>query len=410
MSNMTADLPREKLKELVQKNGDGLLKDPDRCEGLLRDYCGSHRREISALVGALEERIPLEMKSSWQTAMTPEAMRSRLVQRLEENRGLAPEVANWAVDAWSYALGVNLGRRSDRVQDAGSESRNALGTAAGGPRAESAGPRISQHIASDGAMERSDAGLPNGGAKRGSFAWWSIPAPVWLGCGGLLLLGVAVFAIIGHSPVRPPAPAPVVNALSKPIAAAVPAGQGTGPSLAPGGTGAAESVATSLPSKSLVAGTVVSVRVDQPIDSDSLHVGDLLDATVSSPVTLNGNLIVPAGAKGKLKVISLEHAATEGSAEHLQLALVGIDTGEGSVAVATNSRQFDGPTVPGAREGKRSGLRAGFRAVGGFVGGKIFHRGKTGLAKAQPVKVAAETPIQFRLLTTMKPPSQTAAR
>src|SRR5271167_3758122 len=114
---MATEMPREKLKELMEKNGDSLLQDRDRCEGLLKDYCAGHRREISALVGALEERVPLELRSSWQTAMTPEAMRARLVQRLEDNRGLAPEIANYAVETWSYALGVNLGRSSDRVQD-----------------------------------------------------------------------------------------------------------------------------------------------------------------------------------------------------------------------------------------------------------------------------------------------------
>ena len=114
---MATEVPREKLKELIEKNGDGLFQDRDRCEGLLKDYCGGYRREISAIVGALEERIPVELKSSWQTAMTPEAMRARLVQRLEDNRGLAPEIANYAVDTWSYALGVGLGRSSDRVQD-----------------------------------------------------------------------------------------------------------------------------------------------------------------------------------------------------------------------------------------------------------------------------------------------------
>ncbi len=114
---MATEVPREKLKELIEKNGDSLFQDRDRCEGLLKDYCGGHRREISAIVGALEERIPVELKSSWQTAMTPEAMRARLVQRLEDNRGLAPEIANYAVDTWSYALGVGLGRSSDRVQD-----------------------------------------------------------------------------------------------------------------------------------------------------------------------------------------------------------------------------------------------------------------------------------------------------
>ena len=116
MAEVTADIPRAKLKELVERNGKSLLHDPDRCEGLLKDYCGGYRREISALMQALEERIPLELNSSWQTAMTPEAMRARLVKRLEENRGLKPEVAGWAVDAWSDALGVALARHSDRVQ------------------------------------------------------------------------------------------------------------------------------------------------------------------------------------------------------------------------------------------------------------------------------------------------------
>src|SRR5579863_5353272 len=151
MSNMTAEIPREKLKELVLKNGDSLLQDPDRCEGLLKDHCGAHRREISALVGALEERVPLELKSSWQTAMTPEAMRARLVQRLEENRGLAPDVANWAVDAWSYALGVGLGRSSDRVEGAGGSAlvgAGAAGAVVGANWAGNTGQSIADRVAS----------------------------------------------------------------------------------------------------------------------------------------------------------------------------------------------------------------------------------------------------------------------
>ncbi len=90
-----AGIPREKLREIVERNGEAVLDNHDRVEGLLRDHCGSYRKEISALVGALQERVPLELRSSWQTAMTPEAMRARLVQRLEDNRGLAPEVADW---------------------------------------------------------------------------------------------------------------------------------------------------------------------------------------------------------------------------------------------------------------------------------------------------------------------------
>ena len=95
--NNLADIPREKLREILARTGEAVLQDSERCEGLLKDHCGGHRKEISAIVGALEERIPLELRSSWQTAMTPEAMRARLVQRLQDNRGLAPDIADWAV-------------------------------------------------------------------------------------------------------------------------------------------------------------------------------------------------------------------------------------------------------------------------------------------------------------------------
>src|ERR1700744_6435534 len=61
--------------------------------------------------------VPSQLRSAWQSAMTPEAMRARLVQRLEDNRGLAPGIANYAVDAWADALGGSPGRSSDRVPE-----------------------------------------------------------------------------------------------------------------------------------------------------------------------------------------------------------------------------------------------------------------------------------------------------
>jgi len=81
----------------------------DRCEGLLKDYCGdiAGRSLPSSALWKNGSRLSLNPRGN--TAMTPEAMRARLVQRLEDNRGLAPEIANYAVDTWSYALGVGLG-------------------------------------------------------------------------------------------------------------------------------------------------------------------------------------------------------------------------------------------------------------------------------------------------------------
>ena len=41
MSIQQTEVPRETLKQLLEKNGEGLFQDRDRCEGLLKDHCGS---------------------------------------------------------------------------------------------------------------------------------------------------------------------------------------------------------------------------------------------------------------------------------------------------------------------------------------------------------------------------------
>lgn len=394
MADITADIPRAKLKELVERNGESLLRDPDRCEGLLKDYCGAYRREISALMGALEERIPLELKSSWQTAMTPEAMRARLVHRLEENRGLAPEVAGWAVDAWSYALGVGLARRSDRVQEA------AVGTSAA--IADGAG-----RAASDGAGS-TEAGTDSEVARGLSIAQMSTPKKAGIGAAAALIFGVAAFAVMNHRPVplplapapNPP-PAPLVEATPKPEIIHEPAGDGNN---IPGQNNGPGKDTPGQPLRFLPGGTVVLVRLDATVNSDNLNVGDFVDATVSSPVTVDGNVVVSTGAAARLKVTGLERIAKDHGAESLQLALVELGTEQGQVQVTTSARQFDGPAQP-----KRGGIGGAAGAVGGFVKGKIFHHGSAASAKGQPVIVAAETPIHFRLSAGVKPPLETAA-
>ncbi len=429
MSNISSGvIPREKLKELVAKNGDALLQDPDRCEGLLKDHCGAHRREISALVGALEERIPLELKSAWQTAMTPEAMRARLVQRLEENRGLAPDVANWAVDAWSYALGVSLARRSDRVEEplGGTRAAMAAGGIAGGtPVGGDPGNAIAERFASDRAGE---AAAPAAGshARWSSISQISTMKQAGIGAVALLVLGVVAFAFISHHPTPQPAlapqsapgpgpnPGPVVNPKPKPGVPQDSAASGEGKNVK-ADSGQAKDNPLQSP-KSLPVGAMVPIRLDKDVNSDDLNIGDFVNATVNSPVTVDGNVLVSAGAKARLKVIAVDHTAKEGGAEHLQLALVDLSTEQSRVQVTTSAKQFDGPTVH-REPAKRGGIGAAAGAVGGFVG-KIFHHGGAGAARAgggvtakpSPVKLAAETLINFRVTTAVNVPAQTTAK
>ncbi len=100
-----SDVPRQTLCKLIARYGPGLCSDAGRCEGLLRDLCGAYRREINILMGALKERIPLDLLAA-QSAVPRELLLTRLAKRLEDQLALTEEAARWAVDSWALALGV----------------------------------------------------------------------------------------------------------------------------------------------------------------------------------------------------------------------------------------------------------------------------------------------------------------
>jgi hypothetical protein len=112
------DVPRQKLAELITRQGRGLLDDPRRTEALLRDVCGNHPREVNVLITALRERVPQDLLSSQGGTPKP-VMIGWLVQRLEDEAGLAKDAAQWAAETWALALGVvspaDLPGRSDRA-------------------------------------------------------------------------------------------------------------------------------------------------------------------------------------------------------------------------------------------------------------------------------------------------------
>ena len=99
------DAPRRTLRELIARHGPGLCSDARRCEGLLRDLSGEHRREINILVGALRERVPLDLMAG-RNSVPQGLLLTRLAKRLEEHLALTGEASRWAVDSWALALGV----------------------------------------------------------------------------------------------------------------------------------------------------------------------------------------------------------------------------------------------------------------------------------------------------------------
>jgi Protein of unknown function (DUF1036) len=123
-----SDIPRQELCILVANFGRGLCDDPQRCEALLRDYCGTYRREITLLVNAMREQVPAELMST-EGKVPYEILRSRLVKKLEENLAITTEAAQWSVDAWAAALDIN-------TPSASPSNSSSLSVNSGGTRVE----------------------------------------------------------------------------------------------------------------------------------------------------------------------------------------------------------------------------------------------------------------------------------
>lgn len=142
------DVPRDTLRELIARHGPGLLSDAKRCEGLLRDLCGAHRREINTLISALKERVPLDLLAA-QSTIPRGLLLARLTRRLEDQLALTEGAARWAVDSWALALGV--------VTDAEVEEREKEFNK---PAATLSPPAASRPIAEEDADEKSPSELP----------------------------------------------------------------------------------------------------------------------------------------------------------------------------------------------------------------------------------------------------------
>jgi len=99
------DIVRTKLTELVGRFGLDLSNDARRCEALLRDVCGEHKREINALVSAIRDGAGTELRQS-SAGVPKELIIARLTKRLHENFGLVEDLARWAVESWVVAIGV----------------------------------------------------------------------------------------------------------------------------------------------------------------------------------------------------------------------------------------------------------------------------------------------------------------
>ena len=156
------------------------------------------------------------------------------------------------------------------------------------------------------------------------------------------------------------------------------------------------------------AGTRISVRTIDSIDSTKNHVGDRFKASLEEPLTVDGNLVVAKGADVYGRLAESKQSGTFTGKSQLQLELTGIVVNGQTVPVVTGEYELTGKsrgastakrTVGGAAVGSIIGALAGGgkgAAVGAGVGGGLG-AGSEVITKGDQVKVPSETLLEFTL-------------
>jgi hypothetical protein len=116
------------------------------------------------------------------------------------------------------------------------------------------------------------------------------------------------------------------------------------------------------------AGTPLSVRMVDSIDSGRNHPGDMFHATLDAPITINDNVIIPEGADITGRVVNAKAAGRFEGQPELALELTSLSVNGRKYALATNQYTQQGKSR-GARTAKTVGTGAAIGAIIGAIAG-----------------------------------------
>lgn len=155
-------------------------------------------------------------------------------------------------------------------------------------------------------------------------------------------------------------------------------------------------------------GTVIAVTLDQTISSEDNRTGDEFDASVSSPIVVNGKTVIPKGARAWGRIVESKASGRLNNPARLELTLTSIEVG---------GKRYDVDTSDTRRVGKShkkrniifiGGGTAAGAILGGIVGGgkgaaigaAVGAGGGTAAAAAtgkKQIRLPAETRLSFPL-------------
>ncbi len=135
-------------------------------------------------------------------------------------------------------------------------------------------------------------------------------------------------------------------------------------------------------------GTTLSIRMIDPIDSDRNQIGDRFHATLDTPIMIDDQVVLPAGADVEGRVAELKTSGhfTGQSQIALELTSIGVNGRRYNVATDQYSRE-------GTSRGKNTAAKVGTGAAVGAIIGAIAGGGK-GAAIGATVGAGAGTGVQ----------------
>jgi hypothetical protein len=160
------------------------------------------------------------------------------------------------------------------------------------------------------------------------------------------------------------------------------------------------------------AGTQLSVRLNDPLSSEINKVGDSFHGSLSTPIVIDGETVIPSGADVVGRVANVQSAGRFAGQSLLTLELTSVSVNGRTYNVQTNqwSRQGKG-------EGKNTATKVGIGTAAGAILGGIIGGGKgaaigaasgagagTGVSaakKGEQIKLGPEAVLNFQTINTL---------
>ena len=159
-------------------------------------------------------------------------------------------------------------------------------------------------------------------------------------------------------------------------------------------------------------GTNLAIRLVDPIDSETAQAGQSFRATLDSPLSLEGDVVIPSGYDVTGHVVDVKSAGKFAGKSELILQLDRIAVGSKSYTIQTNQYERSGSS-----RGKNTAAKVGTGAAIGAIIGGIAGGGKgaaigaaagggvgggvQAATKGQQIQLPSETVLNFTLQTPL---------